>query len=319
MPSEKPVILMSDAVLKQVAVMMSGDYDVEKLWEYDRAQFLKDRGPAVRAVVHAGEMALPNDLLAGMPNLGLIACVSVGYDGIDIPWCRARGIEVTHARWLNAEDVADHAVGLMISAYRGIVEGDRYLRDGSWQAGEPRKTRGSLTGKTIGIIGLGNIGSGVARRAEAMGMNIAWWGPRPKPAAWLRADDVLALAEASDVLVVASRADETNRNLIDRRVMEALGRRGLLVNVARGQIVDEDALIAALREGVLGMAALDVFWSEPTPAARWVDVPNVVLTPHLAGATAESVVKLVGQAADNLRRFFAGEPLASPVELDNRP
>ena len=130
---------------------------------------------------------------------------------------------------------------------------------------------------------------------------------------------MLALAQASDVLVVACRADATNRNLIDRPVMEALGRRGLLVNVARGQIVDEDALIAALTDGVLGMAALDVFWNEPTPAARWADVPNVVLTPHLAGATAESVVKLVGQAADNLRRYFAGQPVASPVELENNP
>ena len=311
----KPVILMSDAVLKVVATMMEGDYQVERLWEHDRAEFLATRGPAIEAIVHAGEVVLPPELLSAMPNLKLIACVSVGYDGIDIPWCRARGIEVTHARWLNADDVADHAIGLMIAAYRGIVEGDRYLRDGRWEAGEPRKTRGSLTGKGLGVIGLGNIGAGVARRAEAMGLNIAWWGPRDKPAPWPRASDVLALAQQSDVLVVACRADETNRNLIDRSIMEALGRRGLLVNVARGQIVDEDALIGALNEGVLGMAALDVFWSEPTPAARWADVPNVVLTPHLGGATAESVVKLVAQAADNLRRHFAGEPLASPVEL----
>lgn len=315
----KPVILMTDPVLKQVAVMMSGDYEVERLWDHDRADFIAGRGGAIRAIVHAGEMVLPNDLLAGMPSLGLIACVGVGYDGIDVPWCRARGIEVTHARWLNAADVADHAIGLMISAYRGIVEGDRFLRDGSWAAGEPRKTRGSLTGKTVGVIGLGNIGAGVARRAEAMDMNVVWWGPRAKPAPWPRADSVLALAQASDVLVVACRADETNKNLIDRPVIEALGRRGLLVNVARGQIVDEDALISALKDGALGMAALDVFWNEPTPAARWADVPNVVLTPHLAGATAESVVRLVGQAADNLRRYFAGEPLASPVELETHP
>ena len=125
----------------------------------------------------------------------------------------------------------------------------------------------------------------------------------------------MALAEQSDVLIVAARADTSNRNLIDRQVLDALGKRGCLVNVARGSIVDEDALIEALRSGALGSAALDVFWEEPTPAERWFDVPNVVLTPHTSGATADTVPKMVGQAIENLRRCFAGEPLLSPVQL----
>src|SRR5690606_12743223 len=134
----------------------------------------------------------------------------------------------------------------------------------------------------LGVVGLGAIGESVARRAEALRMDVSWWGPREKDARWPRANSLLELARNSDVLVVACRADEDNRGLISAEVIDALGPQGLLVNVARGQLVDEGALIAALRSGRLGQAALDVFAEEPTDAARWADVPNTVLTPHTA-------------------------------------
>jgi len=154
----------------------------------------------------------------------------------------------------------------------------------------------------------------VARRAEAFGLNVSWWGPREKPEApWPRARDLLALAAASDILVVACRASAETVGLISGPVIDALGAEGLLVNVSRGQVVDEDALIAALKAGRLGMAALDVFQTEPTPAERWEGVPNTVLTPHTAGATSGAVPKMVALTRENLRRFFAGEPLANPV------
>jgi lactate dehydrogenase-like 2-hydroxyacid dehydrogenase len=154
----------------------------------------------------------------------------------------------------------------------------------------------------------------VAVRGAALGMEILWWGPREKPQApWPRAASLTALAQASDILIVACRADETNRKAVDREVLDALGARGMLVNVARGSIVDEDALIAALKEGRLGRAALDVFETEPTPVARWADVPNTVLTPHSAGGTVDSIPRMVGQALENVRLFIAGEPVMSAV------
>ncbi|CAN5340101.1 2-hydroxyacid dehydrogenase [soil metagenome] len=313
--STKPVVMLAHPVLERLGEALSEAYVVERLWAQDWATLHAGAGREVQAIVEAGEVPLPAELLLGLPKLGLIACVSVGYDGIDVPWCRAHGIEVTHAPGLNADDVADLAVGSMICAYRGILEGDQFIRRGEWLGERPR-ARGALTGKTVGIVGLGRIGERVARRVEAFGMKVIWWGPRDKPGvAWPRADSVLDLAKASDVLVVAAAATPENRNLVDAAAIEALGKRGCLVNVARGSIVDEDALIAALKSGDLGSAALDVFWEEPTPLARWTDVPNTVLTPHISGATAETVPKLIGQAVDNMRAFFAGEPVLTPVQI----
>ena len=144
-------------------------------------------------------------------------------------------------------------------------------------------------------------------------MTVRWWAPRDKPAPWPRADSLIDLAKQSDILVVACRADETNIGLILREVMAALGASGLLVNVARGQLVDEPALIEALRSGVLGQAALDVFTDEPVDVALWVDVPNTVLTPHTAGATTEAVQGMLMLLMQNLAASFAGQPLKTPV------
>lgn len=310
---DRPLILLSDIILSRTGERIPGDYQIEKLWEWDRAALLAGPGKDVRAIVHAGEVVLPTDFIEALSALELIACVSVGYDGVNVPHARSRGIEVTHAAWLNADDVADFAVGLMISAYRGIVAGHDHVVSGGWLARQPLRPFGSLSGKTLGIVGLGHIGEEIARRAEAMKMKVAWWGPRAKDAPWPRAETLEALAEQSDVLVLACRADETNRGVINANILRALGKRGLLVNVARGQVVQEGDLIACLRDGTLGMAALDVFWKEPTDPARWADVPNLVLTPHAAGASADIVVRLVAQTLENLRRHFAGEPLLSPV------
>jgi lactate dehydrogenase-like 2-hydroxyacid dehydrogenase len=265
-------------------------------------------------MVVAGEFALDKHLIESLPELGLIACFTSGYDGIDVPWAKARGLKVTHAPSVNHEDVADHALGLIIASRREIVSGDRALRAGEWTP-HAKTITPSLRGQRLGIVGLGRIGEALARRAEVLGMQIAWWGPRSKPeAAWPRRETLLELAKDSDILAVCVRADETNRGLISREVIEALGPDGLLVNVARGQVVDEDELIAALKDGRLGQAALDVYEQEPTPAERWADAPNTVLTPHTAGATTEAVQRMLMLLLDNLEAFFAGQPLKTPVE-----
>jgi lactate dehydrogenase-like 2-hydroxyacid dehydrogenase len=312
--ADKPQILISHEMLLPLQPLLEASYQVHRLWDYpDRLAFLDGPGQQVRAIVHAGEMVLGRDILSEMPKLGLIACVSVGYDGVDVPWCADRGIAVTHSTGLNAGDVADHAVGILLAAWRGIVEGDRRLRAGRWTPAERMSPRHGLKGRTVGIVGLGHIGEAVARRVAAFEMKVAWWAPRPKETDLPRAESLMALARDSDILVVCARPDPTNHHLINQAVLEALGPQGLLVNVARGALVDEEALIAALKAGTLGMAALDVFEQEPTPPGRWIDVPNTVLTPHTAGATLDSIPAMVSLTLENLRRFFLGEPLASPV------
>ncbi|MBA2933327.1 2-hydroxyacid dehydrogenase [Sphingomonas sp. CGMCC 1.13654] len=307
--TDRPIVLVVQPHLAPVIALLSPHYDVLRLWEPGD----EPRIAETQAMIAAGEFSIPPELVDRMPKLGLIACFTVGYDGIDVAWAKARGIAVSHAHNVNDEDVADHAIGLIVGHLRAIVTGDRRLRGGGWHAREKPMTR-SLGGMRIGIVGLGSIGAAMAVRAEAMRMRVGWWGPSPKPdAAWPRAESLVALAEESDILVVAARAHGGNVGLISRAVIEALGPQGLLVNVARGQLVDEDALIVALKDGRLGGAALDVYETEPTPAERWADVPNTTLTPHTAGATQEAVQQMAAMLMANLKAFFAGEDLPNPA------
>lgn len=309
--TQRPAVLIVQRHLAPLTAFLEGSYDVYRFWEGPPLEAAHDIG----ALVVAGEFPLDRRLVESLPNLKLLACFTSGYDGIDVDWCRTRGLPVTHAPAVNHEDVADHATGLILAARRRIAEGDRALRAGGWTV-ESKTITPSLKDQRIGIVGLGAIGEAVARRAEALRMSVAWWGPREKAAPWPRAASLIELARDSDVLVVACRADDSNRGLVSAEVIEALGPQGLLVNVARGQLVDEDALIAALKSGRLGQAALDVFADEPTDAARWSDVPNTVLTPHTAGATTEAVQGMLALLLENLRAAFAGEPLKTPVERD---
>ncbi len=306
--SSRPAILIVQRHLAPLTAFLEGDYTVYRFWEGPPAE----AEGQIRALVVAGEFPLDKALIDRLPNLELIACFTSGYDRIDLDWCRARGLPVTHAPGVNHEDVADHAIGLILAARRQLAAGDRALRAGAWTA-DSKLITPSLKGQRVGVVGLGLIGEAVARRAEALRMSVGWWGPREKAAPWSRAATLLDLARDSDILVVACRAEDANIGLISGAVIEALGPAGLLVNVARGQLIDEDALIAALRDGRLGQAALDVFVDEPTEAARWADVPNTVLTPHTAGATTEAVQGMLGLLMANLSALFAGEPLKTPV------
>lgn len=306
--TQRPAVLIMQRHLAPLSGFLESAYDVYRFWEGPPIEAAHD----IRVMVVAGEAALDKALIERLPNLDLIACFTSGYDGIDIDWCRQRGLPVTHAPGVNHEDVADHALGLILAARRQIASGDRQVRAGGWTF-ETRAITTSLAGQKLGIVGLGHIGKAVADRAEAFRMAVSWWGPRPHDAEWPRADSLLALAKASDILVVACKADETNRGLISPDIIEALGPDGLLVNVSRGQVVDEDALIAALKSGTLGQAALDVFIEEPTDPARWADVPNVILTPHTAGATTAGVQGMLMLLIENLQAHFAGEPLKTPV------
>lgn len=306
--TDRPAILIMQRHLAPLTPFLESQYVVYRFWEGPPVEAQGD----IRALVVAGEFPLDKALIERLPNLVQVACFTAGYEQIDVDWCRARGLVVSHAPGVNHEDVADHALGLILAARRQIVSGDRQVRSGGWTR-ESKTITPSLKDQRVGVVGLGAIGEAVARRCEALRMRAAWWGPRAKDAAWPMAASLLDLARDSDILVVACRADDDNRGLISREVIDALGPDGLLVNVARGQLVDEDAMVEALAAGRLGGAALDVFEPEPTDPARWAKLPNVVMTPHTAGATTQAVQAMLMLLLQNLDAGLNGRPLATPV------
>jgi hydroxypyruvate reductase len=303
----KPIVVLAHPPLVVLEEPLAAKFRLERAWMSDVAL------PATaRVLAVAGEVPLDQRLLERLPRLEYIACVSTGYDGLDLADLRRRGLKVSVARDVNATDVADHAVGRILCLYQSFAEADRLMKAGQWAQAAALPNQ-SLLKTRLGIVGLGGVGRAIAERSCAFGMRVAWWGPNARDAPWPRASSLIALAEESDVLVVAARADGGNEKLISADVIAALGCEGRLVNVARGRLVDEDALIAALKDRRLAGAALDVFETEPTPADRWRDVPNVILTPHMAGRTREALQRIVGQLIENLDSFFAGRALVTEV------
>jgi len=282
-----------------------GDYDIVH-WP------IEGDVSRVRAAVVIGGVGLSNAMIDALPALKCIVCLGVGVDGLDLAHCRDRKVAVTHGRDINNEDVADVAMGLIIAVARDFTRGEKLLREGKWTPPLAVPPQRRLSGRKLGIVGMGAIGQAIAKRGAAFGLDIRWNGPRAKPdVAYAHEPKLRALAEWADILAIAARGDQTG--LISADIIAALGQDGILVNISRGSVVDEDALIAALKSGALGGAGLDVFETEPTPPARWADVPNTTLTPHLGGGTRESLYQTRLNALENLRRFFAGEALLTPV------
>jgi lactate dehydrogenase-like 2-hydroxyacid dehydrogenase len=257
-----------------------------------------------RVLITPGPARVDAVLLEQLPALQYIAAVGSGIEGIDLSYVDRRGIVVSNSAAATAEDVADHALALSLTLYARILPFDESVRSGRW----PEKTlRRSLSELQAGIVGFGAIGSAIARRLEPLVAKIRWTGPRFKQTPFDFVPELHALAHQSDILLVAARADESNTAMIGPSVIQALGSRGFIVNVSRGSIIAEDALIAALKDGTVGGAALDVFSTEPTLSERWRDVPNTVLTPHVGGY-ASGVQRGIRQLlASNLHAFFAGE------------
>src|SRR3546814_3957679 len=225
-----------------------------------------------------------------------------------------RGIQVSHAPGVTAEPVAEFALALILASYRNIVGGMAQLREGFWvKDGVPLIGR-SLHGARIGIVGLGAIGRALAWRCELLGMQVSWWGPRTKAdASWPRAESLEALARDTDILAICTSADATNVGMISSAAIDAIGPDGLLVNVARGQLVDEDALMDALRRGRLGAAAPDDFATEPKPPYRWEGVPRITFPPPIAGASRNNLSKMTAMLRSNLDAFFSGSPVPNPA------
>ncbi len=272
---------------------------------------------AIRVVVAMGTLKIDGAAMDLLPNLGLICCYGSGYEGVDLAEAFKRGIAVTYSPGANSSAVADLAMALLLAANRRIVMADKFVRDGLWQgygaAGRMPDVRG-LTGRKIGIFGFGAIGAKIAARAAAFEMQVAYHSRTRKADIPYDFHDTLqGLAEWADILMIAVRADESTRHLVNADVMRALGSEGILVNIARGSVIDEPAMIALLQSGELGSVGLDVYEHEPLVPDALKALAGVVLAPHMGGNTFDAHEARQRVVAANIAAFFAGKPVLTPV------
>ena len=279
----------------------------------ERDAFVERASRAVRGVLTTGTVGIDAGLAARLPLLEIVAVHGVGIDAVDFAALEPRAIAVTNTPDVLTDDVADLAVALLLAAARRVPALDRHVRAGAWEAKLPLAPSRALRGKVAGIVGLGRIGQAVARRLEPFGMEVRYFQRSQAALPYPRSATLLDLARESDYLVVCAPGGADTRRMIDRDVLEALGPGGTLVNIARGSLVDEQALVAALREGRLGAAALDVVENEPRVPAALKELDNVVLTPHVGSFTVEAHTAMGRLAIANLLAHFAGAPLPTPV------
>jgi hydroxypyruvate reductase len=284
----------------------------DRTHELDAAAFVQI-APRIKAIAGGGESQVTRALIAQLPALEMISVFGVGYDRYDVAAARERGIPITNTPDVLTDDVADMGISLMLAIARTIPQADQYVREGKWPSG-PMPLARKVTGARLGIVGLGRIGSAIARRAAGFDMSIAYtsrnkvadspYSYYPTPA---------ALAAEVDFLMVITPGGAATKGLINAEVLKALGSNGYLINVARGSVVDESALITALQNNVIAGAALDVFENEPHVPSALCAMSNVVLAPHVASATWQTRRAMADLAFGNLQAHFAGKPLLTPV------
>ena len=285
----------------------------QRLHETDPAEFLK-AAPLIRGIAGSGESTVTGALIDQLPALEMVAIMGVGYDRVDVAAAIKRGIVVTHTPNVLNDEVADLALGLILAVARRIPQADHYVRSGRWAVEGAMPLARKVSGARLGIVGLGRIGQAIASRALAFGMSVAYTARSAKSDLPFRFfPTALALAAEVDFLVVITPGGAGTFHLIDAQVLKALGPRGYLINVARGSVVDEAALVEALQKGAISGAALDVFEDEPRPLKALFELDNVVLTPHMGSATRETRLAMAELAVANLLAHFSGQPPVSAV------
>ncbi|WEF35099.1 2-hydroxyacid dehydrogenase [Pseudoduganella chitinolytica] len=311
------ILVMAPSPSPAVMAQFDEHFTCHHMWRLppgEHAAFIEAVGASVRGLATTGTIGIDATLAARLPRLEIVAVNGIGVDAVDFTATRPRGIRVTNTPGVLTDDVADLAVALLLAAARRIPALDRYVRGGQWQERVPLQPARTLRGKTAGIHGFGRIGKAVAQRLAGFGMALRYFQPNVVAATDVpRSDSLLALARESDYLVICAPGGAATRGLVDAAVLAALGPQGTLINVARGSIVDEDALVAALADGSLGAAGLDVFANEPAVPAALAALPNVVLTPHVGSLTVETRHAMGQLVIDNLLAHFAGAPLLTPV------
>ncbi|MCC6869631.1 MAG: 2-hydroxyacid dehydrogenase [Burkholderiales bacterium] len=311
-----PDILVTAALPPFLYDPLKADYRCHDYYvATDKPAFLAAQGGHIRGLVQGGHTPTTPALLAALPKLEIISVFGVGYDGVPVDYCRQRGIKVTNTPDVLTDDVADVALALILMTGRGFVRLDRFVRAGGWLERGPELTT-KLGGQKVGILGLGRIGKAIAQRVEALGMAVAYTGRTRQDVPYRFVPDLTALAAESDFLVVASPGGAATRNLVNADVLAALGKKGIVVNIARGSIIDEPALVAALQAGTIKGAGLDVFADEPRVPAALLTMDNVVLLPHVGSATHETRQAMGDLCKANLDAWFrTGKVLTLVPEL----
>ena len=279
----------------------------------DMTGFLGREGDNIRYVLTDGHYGVPRDWMDAMPNLALISNYGVGYDAIDVGLSVSRRVLVTHTPEVLNDEVATTALMLMLASYRDLLASDSYVRAGRWAGDGQLNLSRSADNRRVGILGLGRIGLALARKLEPFHAEIAYHNRSPRDVPYQYYDNLVEMAAACEILFVVTPGGDNTRGIVDRAVLDALGPDGLLVNVSRGSVVDEAALVAALREGRLGGAGLDVFANEPHVPEALFGMTNVVLTPHIGSATVETRRAMGDLVVDNLLQHLADGRVISPV------
>jgi len=311
---QRPELLLLRDYPEAMMRTLQVDYVVHRYFAAENKEaMIAATAERVRGIVTGSQIATPRSLIERFPKLEIIACFGVGVDPIDVGYAHERGIVVTNTPDVLVADVADMGVTLLLAASRQIVKGDRFVREGRWLGGIMNFTH-RVNGKRAGIVGCGRIGGTVARRLEAFDMTIAYHGPSDKQHPRYRYyPDLVEMARDVEFLVLTCPGGPATRNIVNERVLNALGADGILVNIARGSVVDEVALVAALREGRIRGAGLDVYADEPRAPTALLDLDNVVLSPHQSSATHETRAAMGECTLANLRAHFSGEPVPNPV------
>ena len=309
----KPIVLCATPLMDYAIGKLEANYDLHRLdCAEDRSALLAEIGPSVRGIVTNGKA--DTETMAACPNLEIVSSFGVGYDGVDVGYAGENGIVVCNTPDVLNDEVANTAIILLLAVFRKIVAYDRYVRAGRWLAeGDPPLTR-SVAGKQIGIVGLGRIGKTIAEKLQVFGCKIAYHGRTEQAdVAYPYHADPVSLAASSDAIIVITPGGAGTQHMINRDVIDALGPDGVLINVARGSVVDEQALVEALTDGRLGAAGLDVFENEPSVPEALFQMDNVTLQPHQGSATVETRQAMADRMLDNLANFFAGKPPLSRV------
>jgi hydroxypyruvate reductase len=311
----KPRVLQISRFLPETEAQLAREFDIHPLWnESDPAGFLAKQGAEFTGAVTGSLTGVRSAVMEALPRLQVISNYGVGYEKIDIEAARRRGIAVATTPDVLTDCVADMAFGLLIDVARNLSAADRFVRRGDWKPGSAYPLTTRVSGKRLGVLGLGRIGQAVARRSTGFAMEVRYHARGPVPdAQWRYEASLMALADWADFLVVACAGGEGTHHLVSADVLTALGPRGYVINIARGSIIDQKALVAALRDKRIAGAGLDVFEFEPAVPAELIALPNVVLAPHMGSGTHETRLAMGTLMIDNLRQWYAKGKLLTPL------
>ncbi len=316
MADDKADVLLLGPAMPLIVDGISRNFMLHKFWEAkDKDKLIADLAPRLKAMAGGGggHALIEGSFLSKFPKLEIISSFGVGYDHVDAKWCGAHGVLVTNTPDVLTEEVADTALGLLLCTVREFPQADRYLRAGKWLQGNYPLTA-SLRERKAGIVGLGRIGKAIAKRLEAFGLPVAYHNRNKQADVSNRYyANVVDLARDVDILIVVTPGGASTKNLIDSKVLEALGPDGILINIGRGSAVDEQALIKALKEKKIYSAGLDVFADEPRVPKELIEMENIVLFPHLGSASVHTRQAMGQLVVDNLLAWKAGKPPLTPV------